>query len=133
MTDRAEIRTERAPQAIGPYSQGIRAGGFLFTSGQIPLRPSGDLVSGDIRAEARQALENVRAVLEAGGARMEDVVKTTVFLVDLADFSIVNEVYAGFFPSPPPARSCVQVAALPKGARVEVEAVAAVDPARSAR
>jgi len=133
MTDRAEIRTERAPQAIGPYSQGIRAGGFLFTSGQIPLRPSGDLVSGDIRAEARQALENVRAVLEAGGARMEDVVKTIVFLVDLADFSMVNEVYAGFFPSPPPARSCVQVAALPKGARVEVEAVAAVDPARSAR
>jgi len=133
MTDRAEIRTERAPQAIGPYSQGIRAGGFLFTSGQIPLRPSGDLVSGDIRAEARQALENVRAVLEAGGARMEDVVKTVVFLVDLADFSMVNEVYAGFFPSPPPARSCVQVAALPKGARVEVEAVAVVDPKRSAR
>ena len=133
MTDRAEIRTERAPQAIGPYSQGIRAGGFLFTSGQIPLRPSGDLVSGDIRAEARQALENVRAVLEAGGARMEDVVKTVVFLVDLADFSMVNEVYAGFFPSPPPARSCVQVVALPKGARVEVEAVAAVDPKRSAR
>ncbi len=133
MTDRAEIRTERAPQAIGPYSQGICAGGFLFTSGQIPLRPSGDLVSGDIRAEARQALENVRAVLEAGGARMEDVVKTTVFLVDLADFSMVNEVYAEFFPSPPPARSCVQVAALPKGARVEVEALAVVDPRRSAR
>ncbi len=127
MTDRAEIRTERAPQAIGPYSQGIRAGGFLFTSGQIPLRPSGDLVSGDIRAEARQALENVRAVLE------DDVVKMTVFLIDLADFSIVNEVYAEFFPGPPPARSCVQVAALPKGARVEVEAVAAVDPERSAR
>ena len=133
MTDRAEIRTERAPQAIGPYSQGIRAGRFLFTSGQIPLRPSGDLVSGDIRAEARQALENVRAVLEAGGARMEDVVKATVFLVDLVDFSIVNEVYAEFFRSPPPARSCVQVAALPKGARVEVEAVAVVDPRRSAR
>jgi 2-iminobutanoate/2-iminopropanoate deaminase len=133
MTDRAEIRTERAPQAIGPYSQGIRAGGFLFTSGQIPLRPSGDLVSGDIRAEAHQALENVRAVLEAGGARMEDVVKATVFLVDLVDFSIVNEVYAEFFRSPPPARSCVQVAALPKGARVEVEAVAVVDPRRSAR
>jgi 2-iminobutanoate/2-iminopropanoate deaminase len=133
MTDRAEIRTERAPQAIGPYSQGVRAGGFLFTSGQIPLRPSGDLVSGDIRAEARQALENVRAVLEAGGARMEDVIKTTVFLVDLADFSMVNGVYTEFFPSAPPARSCVQVAALPKGARVEVEAVAVVDPKRSTR
>jgi 2-iminobutanoate/2-iminopropanoate deaminase len=110
-------------QAIGPYSLGMMAGSLVFTSGQIPVTPSGTLVEGDIRAATRQCLENVRGVLSAGGCDLEHVVKVTVFLVDLSDFSAMNEVYAEFFPTQPPARTCVQVAALPKGARVEIEAV----------
>ncbi len=119
------VVTQRAPGAIGPYSQGIATGQMIFTSGQLPIdMRTGALETADIAAAARYSLENVRAILEAAGATLEDVVKTTVFLTDLADFAAVNEVYASFFKGEPPARSCVQVAALPKGAGVEIEAVA---------
>jgi len=122
------IATDAAPAAIGPYSQAIRAGGWLHCSGQIALAPGGaELVgAGDVAAEARQALTNLRAVLEAGGAGLDRVVKATVYLVDMADFPRVNAVYEEFFADHRPARACVAVAALPKGARVEVDAVAAL-------
>ncbi len=123
---RQTIGTDRAPAAIGPYSQAIRASGtLLFTSGQIPLEPaSGEMVPGDIAAQTSRVLENLKAVVEAGGGSLADVVKTTIFLADMSDFATVNEVYAKFFPTDPPARSTVQVASLPKGARVEIEAIA---------
>jgi 2-iminobutanoate/2-iminopropanoate deaminase len=122
-----KIETGKAPAAIGPYSQGILAGDLLFTSGQIPLDPAtGSMVAGGIRAETKQVFENLKAVLEAGGASLKDVVKTTVFLSDLSDFSQMNEVYATYFAGEPPARSTVGVAALPRGAKVEIEAVAMV-------
>lgn len=125
---RQTIGTDRAPAAIGPYSQAIRASGtLLFTSGQIPLEPaSGEMVPGDIAAQTSRVLENLKAVVEAGGGSLADVVKTTIFLADMSDFATVNEVYAKFFPTDPPARSTVQVASLPKGARVEIEAIAVV-------
>ena len=124
MAERA-IATDKAPRAIGPYSQAIRAGELLFLSGQIPLDPAtGELVSGSIEEETERAMRNLAAVLVAAGASFGNVVKTTIFLVDLADFTAVNGVYAGFFDGVPPARSTVQVAALPKGARVEIEAIA---------
>jgi len=124
MAERA-IATERAPRAIGPYSQAIVAGDLLFLSGQIPLDPqTGELVSGTIEAETNRVMQNLGAVLAAAGASYEDVVKTTIYLVDLGDFAAVNEVYGGFFPGVPPARATVQVAALPRGARVEIEAIA---------
>jgi 2-iminobutanoate/2-iminopropanoate deaminase len=104
----------------------VRAGDLLFTSGQLPARPSGELVADDIHAATRQCLENVRRVLEAGGASLEDVVKVTVFLTDMADFAAMNEAYSALFSGVPPARTCVQVAALPKGARIEIEAIAAL-------
>ena len=119
------IATQQAPGAIGPYSQGIAAGNLVFTSGQLPIDMcSGELESADIALATRYALENVRAVLQAAGADLAQVVKTTVFLTDLADFAAMNAAYAEFFAHEPPARSCVQVAALPKGARIEIEAVA---------
>jgi 2-iminobutanoate/2-iminopropanoate deaminase len=118
------IRTDKAPPAVGPYSQGIRAGNLVFTSGQLPAKPTGELTSGDIAAATRQSLENVRAVLEAASAHMDDVIKVTIFLADMADFTTVNAAYEEFFTGVPPARSCVQVAALPKGAPIEIEAVA---------
>ncbi len=118
------IATNDAPLAVGPYSQGIRAGRFVFTSGQLPATLSGEVISDDITKATRQSLNNVKAVLSAAGAGMTDVVKVTVFLTDMADFVQMNEVYAGFFSEPFPARSCIQVAALPKGARVEIEATA---------
>lgn len=122
-----EVRTERAPRAVGPYSQAVRAGGFVFASGQIPLDPeSGAVVGGDIAAQGRQALENLRAVLEVSGAGMKNVVKTTVFLRDMGDFARFNEVYAGYFTAPYPARSTNQVSGLPKDVLVEIEAVAVV-------
>jgi 2-iminobutanoate/2-iminopropanoate deaminase len=121
------VSTDRAPKAIGPYAQATRAGDFLFTSGQIALDPArGELVGGGTEAETRQVLSNLVAVLEAGGASPRDVVKTTIFLVDLADFAKVNAIYAEVFGDSLPARSTVQVAALPRGARVEIEAVAHV-------
>jgi 2-iminobutanoate/2-iminopropanoate deaminase len=122
---RQAVRTSGAPAAIGPYSQAIAIDGFVFCSGQIGLDPvSGDLVAGGVEAEADRALRNLGAVLDAAGASMADVVKTTLFLADIADFAAVNAVYARHFADPPPARSTFAVGALPKGARVEVEAIA---------
>jgi 2-iminobutanoate/2-iminopropanoate deaminase len=119
------VSTEGAPRAIGPYSQAIRAGDFLYTSGQIPLDPvTGELLRGTIEEETRLVMANLAAVLEAAGASFSRVVKTTIFLTDLAHFAAVNGVYGAYFSDDPPARSTVQVAALPRGARVEIEAVA---------
>jgi 2-iminobutanoate/2-iminopropanoate deaminase len=123
------ISTEKAPKAIGPYSQAIEASGkMIFCSGQIPLDPaSGDMVgAGDVRAQARRVLENLKAVVEAAGASMEQVVKTTIYLADLQDFGSVNEIYAGYFSAQPPARATVQVAGLPRGALVEIDCIAVV-------
>jgi len=120
-----QIRTADAPAAIGPYSQALAEGRFVFTSGQLPIDPAtGELRNGDIVSAARQVLENLRAVLVAGGADVSIVIKTTVFLKDMRDFQAFNGVYAEFFKEPFPARSCIQVAALPKDARVEIEAIA---------
>jgi 2-iminobutanoate/2-iminopropanoate deaminase len=119
------ISTTQAPTAVGPYSQGIAAGPFVFCSGQIPLEPeTGILVEGDISHQTQRVLKNIAAVLRSHGLGMEHVVKTTVFLTDLANFGEMNTAYATYFPSDPPARSTIQVAALPKGANVEIEAVA---------
>jgi len=127
MTGREVISSAGAPAAIGPYSQAIRAGGLVFVSGQIPLDPAtGLVVEGGIAAQAGRVLESLRAVLEASGSGMARVVKTTVFLTDLGSFAEVNEVYARFFPVAPPARSTVEVAGLPRGAGIEIEAVALV-------
>lgn len=120
-----KIVTDKAPAAIGPYSAGIVAGGFVFTSGQLPVDPAtGSLCEGTISDMTRQSLKNVIAVLEAAGSSADKIVKTTVFVKDLADFAAINAAYAEFFPGTAPARSCVQVAALPKDARIEIEAVA---------
>ena len=122
---REVIHTDKAPAAIGPYSQAVKAGGFLFVSGQIPLDPAtGEVVPGPIEAQARQVMENLRAILAAEGLEMSRVVKTTIYLANLEHFAAVNEVYAEAFQEPFPARACIQVAALPKGARIEIEAVA---------
>ncbi|MBQ7938144.1 MAG: RidA family protein [Oscillospiraceae bacterium] len=121
--EKTRIHTEKAPAAIGPYSQAIDLGEMIFTSGQIPVAPDGS-VSEDISEQTRQALLNLKAVVEAGGSSFEKVVKTTVFITDMAQFSAINAVYAEFFTEPYPARSCVQVAALPKGVSIEIEAVA---------
>jgi len=124
-----QIRTDAAPAAIGPYSQAIAEGPLLLTSGQLPMDPvTGELRNSDIAAAARQVLSNLRAVLLAGGADMNTVVKTTVFLKDMRDFQAFNGVYAEFFREPFPARSCVQVAALPREALVEIEAIAVRKP-----
>lgn len=119
------VATERAPRAVGPYSQAVVAGGLVFTAGQVGLEPAtGEVVAGGVAAETARALENLRAILAAAGSGLERVVKTTVFLTDMADFGAMNEVYARVFGSHRPARSTVAVAALPRGARVEIEAVA---------
>lgn len=119
------IHTDKAPQALGPYSQGVVAGAYLFAAGQVAADPqTGELVSGDISVQTRQALNNLVAVLEAGGSSLDRVVKTTVFLTNLDDFAAMNSVYAEFFPAEPPARTTVQVARLPRGALLEIEAVA---------
>ncbi|MDR2103565.1 MAG: RidA family protein [Treponema sp.] len=119
------IHTERAPKAIGPYSQGIAAGNFIYTSGQLPIDSgTGELEKNDIKKAAKNSLENCRAILEEAGLSLKDVVKTVVFMTDLAEFSAMNEVYTSYFTENPPARSCVQVAALPLGAKIEIEVVA---------
>ncbi|MCK4683305.1 RidA family protein [Candidatus Bipolaricaulota bacterium] len=118
------IETSKAPGAVGPYSQGIRAGDLIFVSGQLPANAEGMLIIDDIAAATRQSLENVNAVLSAAGAQMSDVVKATVFLTDMGDFSAMNKVYGEFFSDPFPARACIEVAALPKGAKVEIEVIA---------
>ena len=120
------IQTDRAPAAIGPYSQAICTGGMVYTSGQIPLDPATGAAPEGIEAQSRQALENLAAVLAAAGAGLDRVVKTTCFLADMGDFAVFNQVYAEYFRAPCPARSCVAVKTLPKGLLVEVEAVAAL-------
>ena len=123
--ERQVIHTDNAPKAIGPYSQAIRVGDFVFCAGQAGLDPAtGNLVSGGIEAETRRTLQNLAAVLEAAGTSFSRVVKTTVFLLDMNEFQKMNAVYAEFFPTNPPARSTVQVARLPKDARVEIEVIA---------
>jgi 2-iminobutanoate/2-iminopropanoate deaminase len=119
------VATDKAPAAVGPYSQAVRAGSFLFTAGQLGIIPgTKEFAGSDIEAQTRQALENLEAVLKAGGSCLEHAVKTTVFLADMGEFARMNAIYAEFFPENPPARSAVQAAALPLGGRVEVEAVA---------
>ena len=121
------IQTDRAPKAIGPYSQAIQAGNFLFLSGQIPLDPkTGELVKGDIRRQTQQVLENIKGILESQKLGMEDLVKTTIFLKEIGNFNQVNEVYSTFFPSSPPARSTVEVARLPRDVEIEIEAIALI-------
>jgi len=120
------VSTDSAPAAIGPYSQAVRMGGLLFTSGQIPLTPAGELVAGGIEEQTRQVLANLQAVLAAEGATLADVVKTTVFLKDMNQFAAFNEVYASFFGDHKPARSTVEVARLPKDVFVEIEGIAAI-------
>jgi 2-iminobutanoate/2-iminopropanoate deaminase len=121
------IETEKGPKAIGPYSQAVQAGNLLFLSGQIPIDPkTGELIEGDIRQQTRQALENIKGILESQRLRMEDVVKATLFLKEMGNFNQVNEVYATYFPSFPPARSTVEVAKLPKNAEIEIEAIALI-------
>jgi 2-iminobutanoate/2-iminopropanoate deaminase len=127
------IFTGAAPQAIGPYSQAVRSGRFVFCSGQIPLDPkSGEIVSGDIATQTRRVLDNIGAILRMEGLTFNNVVKTTIFLTNLADFQTVNEVYGSYFKQDPPARSTVQVSALPKGANVEIEVIAAAAEADQA-
>jgi 2-iminobutanoate/2-iminopropanoate deaminase len=122
-----QVQTDNAPAAIGPYSQAIKAGGFVFVSGQIPIDPkTGQFVSGGIAEQTEQVLKNLSAVLEAAGSSLDRVVKTTVFLADMKEFSGMNEVYAKYFSGPPPARATVAAAGLPRDARVEIEAVALV-------
>jgi 2-iminobutanoate/2-iminopropanoate deaminase len=122
---RTPVSTPHAPAAIGPYSQGVTAAGFLFCSGQLGLDPAtGDFAGPDVETQAERAMTNLRNVLAAVGCTFEDVVKTTIFLADMADFAAVNAVYGSFVSEPPPARSTVAVAALPKGGRVEIEAIA---------
>jgi 2-iminobutanoate/2-iminopropanoate deaminase len=122
------ISTNEAPAAVGPYSQAVRMGPMVFCAGQIPLDPkSGQIVSGDIAAQTRRVLDNITAVLKAEALTFENIVKTTIFLTDLNDFQAVNEIYGSYFSQQPPARSTVQVSALPKGANVEIEVIAMAD------
>jgi 2-iminobutanoate/2-iminopropanoate deaminase len=119
------VHTDRAPNPIGPYSQGIRANGFIFLAGQVALDPkSGELISGDVRQQTERTLENLKGVLEAAGANLNHVVKVTIFLKNMGDFAGMNEIYARYFPKLPPARSTVEVARLPKDALVEIELIA---------
>ncbi len=125
------ISTTEAPAAIGPYSQAVRVGSFLFCAGQIPLDPkTGEIVSPEINAQTKQVMQNIGAVLRSAGLSFENVVKTTIFLIDFADFQTVNEIYGSHFKNEPPARSTVQVAALPKASRVEIEVIAVDAAAR---
>lgn len=120
-----EIKTEKAPGAIGPYSQAVEAGGMIYTSGMIPINPeTGELVAGSVEKQAEQAISNLKNLLEAAGSSMDKVVKTVVFIRDMEDFTKINEVYAEYFSQPFPARSCVQVARLPKDVAIEIEAIA---------
>jgi len=124
---RQAVSTAAAPQAIGPYSQAIRAGDLLFVSGQVPIDPaSGNLVAGGIVAQTRRVLQNLGAILEAAGASFDHVVRTTVFLIDMNDFAAMNEEYARCFTAPAPARATVQVARLPKDARIEIDVIASL-------
>jgi 2-iminobutanoate/2-iminopropanoate deaminase len=126
-SERKIVRPENGPKAIGPYSLGVQAGHLLFTAGQIGIIPAtGEIIEGGVESETRQALENVKAILETAGTSLANVVKTTVFLRDINDFNRMNAIYGPYFPENPPARSAIQVAALPRGAAVEIETVALV-------
>ncbi len=121
------IQTNRAPQAIGPYSQAVKANGFVFVSGQIPIDPNtGQFIAGGIAEQTEQVLKNLAALLEAAGSGLDCVMKTTVFMADMEDFAVMNEIYGKFFTDDPPARATVQAARLPRDARVEIEAIALV-------
>jgi len=121
------VQTEKAPKAIGPYSEAIQAGSFLFVSGQVPLDPkTGELVKGDIGQQTKQVLENIKGVLESQNLGMEDVVKVTIFLENMANFNQVNEIYSTYFPTSPPARSTVEVVRLPRDVEIEIEAIALI-------
>ncbi|MBL7192130.1 RidA family protein [bacterium] len=123
--EKRSILTDKAPKAIGPYSQAVTAGGFIFTAGQVPIDPAtGKIAEGGIEAQTRQSMNNIKAILEAAGSKLENIVKTTIFVIDLNDFPKVNEVYGSFFKDNPPARSTVQVSRLPLDVKVEIEAVA---------
>ena len=125
---REAVSTPAAPAAIGPYSQAIKAGGLLFVSGQIPIDPAtGQMTDGDIAAQTHRVFQNIQAILEAGGATFDQVVRTTVYLADMNDFAPMNEVYATYFTSPAPARATVQAARLPKDARVEIDVIASLE------
>ena len=125
---RQAVSSDRAPKAIGPYSQAVKAGGMVFCSGQIPLDPhTGELVAGDVGDQTRQVLRNLGAVLQAAGASLDHVVRTTVYLADLADFAAMNVAYGEFFGQPAPARATVQAARLPRDARVEIDAIAVLE------
>lgn len=126
-SEKRVVSTKDAPRPVGPYSQGIRAGDFLFVAGQVPFDPvAEEFVRGSIADQARQCMENIKAILEAAGGTLSQVVKTTIFLTNMADFAVVNEVYGNYFDLAPPARSTVQVAALPKGVAIEIEAIACI-------
>ncbi|WP_416197715.1 MAG: Endoribonuclease L-PSP [Sporanaerobacter sp.] len=125
--DKVVVSTDKAPAAIGPYSQGMKAGNMIFTSGQLPIVPeTGELITNDIKKETRQSLENVKAILNEAGATLEDVVKVTIFISDMNKFGEINEVYGEYFKDHKPARSCVEVAKLPKNGNVEIEAIAVI-------
>jgi 2-iminobutanoate/2-iminopropanoate deaminase len=125
---RQAVSTPAAPKAIGPYSQAIRAGSLIFVSGQVPIDPAtGNIVEGDIAAQTRRVFQNIGEILKAAGASFDHVVRTTVFLADMNDFAAVNEVYGSFFSSPAPARATVQVARLPRDARVEIDVIASFE------
>jgi 2-iminobutanoate/2-iminopropanoate deaminase len=122
---RRAVSTPTAPQAIGPYSQGVRAGDLLFVSGQVPIDPAtGAIIDGDIRAQTHRVMKNLGEILTAGGASYDTVVRTTVFLADMNDFAAMNEVYGSYFSQPAPARATVQVSRLPKDARIEIDLIA---------
>lgn len=122
---RRAVTTDKAPKAIGPYSQAVRAGNMLFVSGQIPIDPAtGALIQGDIASQTRRVLDNLAAILKAAGGSLDHVVRTTVFLADMGDFAAMNDVYAGYFSNPAPARATVQAARLPKDARIEIDVIA---------
>ncbi len=126
--DKVVIHTNEAPKAIGTYSQGIKSDNFVFTSGQIPINPqSGELIKGDFKSEVKQVLINLNGVLKGGGSSLQQAIKLTVFLTDLSHFAQVNEIFNEFFPDNPPARSAVQVSALPMNARIEIDAVGHVE------
>ena len=126
--DKVVIRTTEAPKAIGTYSQGIKSDNFVFTSGQIPINPqSGELIKGDFKSEVKQVLIKLNGVLKGGGSSLQQAIKLTVFLTDLSHFAQVNEIFNEFFPDNPPARSAVQVSALPMNARIEIDAVGHVE------
>ena len=128
MQSRKLVNTKNAPAAFGPFSQGIKTGSFVFTSGQLPIDPAtGEVVGNDVKAQTHQVLRNLKSILDEAGSSLHHVVKATVFITDMDDFDTVNEIYATYFSSPYPARSCIEVPKLAKGAKVEIEAIALLD------